>query len=94
MAKKNRRCAKCTKNKNFGTCDNKTCSNHEKKIDYPENKRLKKLEAKANRQYRKLKGTIDQIDELHKAFTKQSINYADTLLEIEKEAKTPNFGER
>ena len=27
MAKKNRRCKKCTENKNFGFCDDKKCSN-------------------------------------------------------------------
>ncbi|KKN06990.1 hypothetical protein LCGC14_1071800 [marine sediment metagenome] len=27
MAKKNRRCKKCTENKNFGFCDDKRCSN-------------------------------------------------------------------
>lgn len=63
-------------------------------IEYPENKRLKKMQAKANRQYKKLKGTMDAITELHTDFTKQSIAYAKTLVEIEDEAKMPNFGER
>lgn len=65
-----------------------------KGIDYPENKRLKKMQAKANRQYKKLKGTMDAITELHTAFARQSVAYAGTLSEIENEAIMPNFGER
>jgi len=63
-------------------------------IEYPENKRLKRMQAKANRIYKEMTTAIRDSDEAHARFHSRSVAYAKLLLEIEAEAKMPNFGER
>ncbi len=63
-------------------------------IDYPENKRLKRMQTKANRIYKEMVNAIKDSDEAHMRFHSRSTEYAGLLLEIEAEAKMPNFGER
>lgn len=66
----------------------------EKKIDYPENKRLIRMQEKANRLYKKMTQALKNAEEAHTQFHKRSATYAKLLKEIEAEAKMPNFGER
>lgn len=65
-----------------------------KKIDYPENKTLLKLQRRANRQYKVMTQALKDAEEAHLRFHATSNKYAETLKAIEVEAKMPNFGER
>lgn len=63
-------------------------------IDYPENKRLKKMKRKANNLYKEMTQALTDAEEAHKRFHSKSTAYAKLLKEIEVEAQMPNFGER
>lgn len=66
----------------------------EAKIDYPENKRLKKLKQKSNKIYKAMVKASEDAKEAHTRFQKESLKLAEVFKEIEEEAMTPNFGDR
>ena len=63
-------------------------------IDYPENKRLKQMQAKANELYKEMTQALKDAEEAHVRFHSRSKAYAELLKKIEYEAQMPNFGER